>query len=211
MKIQFILSLILFFSKIGYSQLPNKSVYANNDNDLTVVLHESGLNKLLAALGEINGTGDYEVMFIKSTYHWTLKNSQINLVKDSAFFETDIAIETGFDTYTDHVKGTMGVFYDKKKNEISVKLLDAVVHLRASILGKSFVFKKIQLTDYIKDAFIFEGPKTISKEMAFALPDGTKKIVDSRIDDVNIILDEKQIKVCSKLKFIEKKEQNPKK
>jgi hypothetical protein len=181
------------------------------ENDLTVVLHESGLNKLINTLGEISGEGVYEVMFIKSSYTWLLKNTKIKLIKDSALFETDVEIKTGFDTYSDHVIGTMGVSYNKKKNEITINLLDAIVHLKASILGKSFTIKKIQLADYFKQGFAFDGPATASKEMKLALPNGSIKVIDSKIDDVNIFIEENKIRVCGELYFFEKKEPDSKK
>jgi len=174
-------------------------------------LHESGLNKLINTIGEISGEGVYEIMFVKSSYTWLLKNTKIKLIKDSALFETDVEIKTGFDTYTDHVKGIMGVSYNKKKNEISINLLDAIVHLKASILGKSFTIKKIQLANYFKQGFVFDGPATASKEMKLALPNGSTKIIDSKIDDVNIFIEENKIRVCGELYFFEKKEPDSKK
>jgi len=48
----------------AFSQINTNS----KENDLTVVLHESGLNKLINTVGEISGEGTYEIMFIKSSY-----------------------------------------------------------------------------------------------------------------------------------------------
>ena len=206
--------------KIFFCTLVSSSIFSptfsqintnSKENDLTVVLHESGLNKLINTVGEISGEGTYEIMFIKSSYTWLLKNTKIELIKDSAIFETDVEIKTGFDTYFDHVIGTMVVSYNKKKNEISINLLDAIVHLRASILGKSFTIKKIQLADYFKQGFVFDGPATAAKEMKLALPNGTIKVIDSKIDDVNIFIEENKIRVCGELYFFEKKVPDTKK
>jgi len=206
-KIIFIVLTISCAFNSSFAQINGNS----KENDLTVVLHESGLNKLINTVGEISGEGVYEFMFIKSSYTWLLRNTKIKLVKDSALFETDVEIKTGFDTYFDHVKGIMGVSYNKKKNEISINLLDAVVHLKASLLGKSFTIKKIQLADYFKQGFVFDGPSTASKEMKLALPNGTTKTIDSKIEDVNIFIEENKIRVCGELNFFEKKEPDLKK
>jgi hypothetical protein len=206
-KLFFVTTFFLLYFDVVFSQNNLNS----KENDLTVVLHESGLNKLINTIGEISGEGVYEIMFIKSSYTWFLKNTKIKLIKDSALFETDVEIKTGFDNYSDHVKGIMGVSYNKKKNEISINLLDAIVHLRASIMGKSFTIKRIQLADYFKQGFVFDGPATASKEMKLALPNGTTKIIDSKIDDVNIFIEENKIRVCGELLFYEKKEPDSKK
>jgi hypothetical protein len=206
-KIIFIVLTISCAFNSSFAQINGNS----KENDLTVVLHESGLNKLINTVGEISGEGVYEFMFIKSSYTWLLRNTKIKLVKDSALFETDVEIKTGFDTYFDHVKGIMGVSYNKKKNEISINLLDAVVHLKASLLGKSFTIKKIQLADYFKQGFVFDGPSTASKEMKLALPNGTTKTIDSKIEDVIIFIEENKIRVCGELNFFEKKEPDLKK
>jgi hypothetical protein len=206
-KIIFIVLTISCAFNSSFAQINDNS----KENDLTVVLHESGLNKLINTVGEISGEGVYEFMFIKSSYTWLLRNTKIKLVKDSALFETDVEIKTGFDTYFDHVKGIMGVSYNKKKNEISINLVDAVVHLKASLLGKSFTIKKIQLADYFIQGFVFDGPSTASKEMKLALPNGTTKTIDSKIEDVNIFIEENKIRVCGELNFFEKKEPDLKK
>jgi 5-(carboxyamino)imidazole ribonucleotide synthase len=80
----------------------------------------------------------------------------------------------------------MSVQYDKKKNQITINLLDAIVRLKASFLGKSITIKKIQLADYFKQGFSFDGPNTAAKDMKIVLPNGSEKIISSEIENVNI-------------------------
>ncbi|MFN5494115.1 MAG: hypothetical protein ACK5AQ_07640, partial [Bacteroidota bacterium] len=58
-------------------------------NDLSVVLSENTLNKLLKAVGEIKGENNYELMLIKGKYTWKLNQTEILLIHDTALFDTD--------------------------------------------------------------------------------------------------------------------------
>jgi hypothetical protein len=44
-----------------------------------------------------------------------------------------------------------------------------------------------------------------------SLPNGTIKVIDSKIDDVNIFIEENKIRVCGELYFFEKKVPDTKK
>jgi len=57
-----------------------------SQSDIQVTMHESTLNKVFSTLGTISGTGEYEIMFVKSNYTWSLNNMRIELLKDSAIF-----------------------------------------------------------------------------------------------------------------------------
>ena len=56
--------LLLSITDSNYAQI-NKT---KTINDFVVTLHEETLNKVLAALGDISGANDYEVMLIKGKY-----------------------------------------------------------------------------------------------------------------------------------------------
>jgi hypothetical protein len=173
-------------------------------NDLSVTLHENTLNKLLRAVGEIKGENTYEVMMVKGSYTWKLRNTAIRLIRDSALFETDVEVETGISTYRDHVRGTMSVLYDSKTNRIAVKLIDAVFALKVNVLGKDLTLKKIQLADYLSAPFSFEGPQTMTQEMEFPMPDGSKKLLQVKPDATLLKILPGKIVVDSQLKFINK-------
>ena len=177
------------------------SVQAQSENDLLVVMHQETLNKLLTAIGEIAGNAEYKVVGITGHYTWKLNSTQINLLKDSAFFSTDVTVETGFNTYTDHINGKMSITYDKKTNLISVKVADAVFELRVSVLGKEFKIKRVQIADYLSSPFTFEGPKTVNNEMTFTMPNGEVKRLSVRPSSLTMRIVDKQIIVASELYF----------
>lgn len=144
-------------------------------NDFSVCLHEESINKLFDAIGEISGSNDFEVLLIKGKYHWKAVNPRINLKPDSSDFTCDAKVDVGPFSYKNKVIGNVKISYDAKKNEISIKITRAIFELYTVVLGNKIHIKDIHLEDRFKDPFIFEGPKTLSSEMQFTMPDSTVK------------------------------------
>ncbi len=159
----------LFF--ITYSLLTKGQSYS----DFAFVLNENSINKVFTAVGEIKGTNEYEVLYIKGHYDWTIINPKINLMPDSSFFNCDAKVNVGPFNYKTQVVGNVKIAYDNKKNEISIKITRAIFELYTMILGKKIHIKDIHLEDYFKDPFVFEGPKSFATDMSFTMPDSTVK------------------------------------
>lgn len=151
--------------------------FSQTYNDFSVVLHEEAINKVFAAIGEIRGTNDYEVMLIKGQYTWTVINPKINLKPDSSDFTCDAKVDVGPFNYKTKVLGNVKISYDNKKNEISIRITRAIFELYTVIFGKKVHIKDIHLEDHFKDPFVFEGPKTLATDMAFTMPDSTLKTI----------------------------------
>lgn len=151
--------------------------FSQSYNDFSVVLHEEAINKVFAAIGEIRGTNDYEVMLIKGQYTWTVINPKINLKPDSSDFTCDAKVEVGPFNYKTKVLGNVKISYDNKKNEISIRITRAIFELYTMIFGNKVHIKDIHLEDHFKDPFVFEGPKTLATDMSFTMPDSTQKTI----------------------------------
>src|ERR1700741_4160071 len=120
----YILSFTLIFSFLtGKGQTKAVSKTPLPVNDFTATLHEETLNKVFAAIGEIKGSNDYEVMLIKGKYYWTVINPKISIRPDSSQFICDAKVDVGPFTYTTKVPGDVKITYDQKKNEIQVKIV----------------------------------------------------------------------------------------
>jgi len=189
MKYLFFITLLLF-SKMSYSQ-----------NDIVVTLHEETLNKLFAAIGEFNGSGEYEMLFTKHTYTWNLKNMRIDLSKDSAQFTTDATVYTGLGTYQDKVNGKVAISYDEKTNLISVKVVDAPFEVFVEMFGKRIVLKRIQIADYLTTPFQFEGPMSIQNQLSFSMPDGSVKKINAKPSKCVIKVLQDKIEVSTQIQF----------
>lgn len=153
------------------------SAQKNVINDFSVSLHEETVNKVLTAVGDIHGTNNYEVMMIHGKYHWTIKNPRISIRPDSSFFNCDAIVNVGLIDYKTPVTGNVKIYYDELKDQISIKITRAVFELYTVFLGKKVHIKNIHLEDYFKDPFVFEGPRAMTTQMAFTLPDSTVKTI----------------------------------
>lgn len=173
-------------------------------NDFSVLLHEETMNKVFDAIGEISGTNDYSVLLIKGKYHWTVINPRINLKPDSSDFTCDAKVTVGPFEYKTPVKGNVKIWYDNGKNLINVQLTSAIFELYTKILGKKVHIKNIELAEYFKDPFQFEGPKTMSTEFEFLTPDSVLKKIYIQPDNCGMEVRWKEIITRCEVKVSDK-------
>lgn len=183
---------IALFTIVNIS-LAQKTTTITPINDFAVTLHEEAINKVIAAIGDISGTNDYEVMLIKGKYHWTIKNPKINIRPDSSNFLCDAIVKCGPFDYKTQVVGDVKISYDHIKNLIYVKISHAIFELYTMIFDKKFHIKNIHLEDYFKEPFAFEGPKTMATDMEFTMPDSTVKKIYIQPTDCRMELKWKEI------------------
>ena len=187
----------MFFKKLKYLFLilffGASNFYAQKYNDFSVCLHEESVNKVFDAIGEISGANDYEVLLIKGKYHWKAVNPKINLKPDSSDFTCDAKVEVGPFGYKSKVIGNVKIIYDAKTNLISIKITRAIFELYTVILGNKIHIKDIHLEDHFKEPFLFEGPKTITSEMQFTMPDSTVKKIYVQPADCEMLVKLKEI------------------
>lgn len=178
---------VLFLNLQLYSQ--TKKVL----NDFSFTLHEELVNKVLAAIGEVSGTNDYEVMFIKGKYHWKIVNPQIQIRPDSSHFICDALVNVGPLDYKTKVVGDVKITYDKIKDKISIKITRAIFELYTIVFEKKIHIKDIHLEDNFKDPFLFDGPKAYATSMDISLPDSAKKTLYIQPSDCDVIIKWKEV------------------
>jgi hypothetical protein len=171
MIIRLSILIVLFLFSINYYGQNQK----NSINDFAVSLHEEAVNKVIAAVGDIKGTNDYEVLLISGKYHWTVQNPKINIRPDSSDFTCDALVNVGPFDYKTKVVGIVKITYDNEKNLIFIKISRAIFELYTMVFNKKIHIKDIHLEDYFKEPFKFEGPKTMATDMEFMMPDSTMK------------------------------------
>lgn len=146
-------------------------------NDFKVNIHEEAINKILTAIGPIKGTNDYEVLLIKGKYHWTVLNPRMMLRPDSSQFLCNAKVEVGPFDYVTQVKGDVKITYNQAKNEIQIKITRAIFELYTMVFNKKVHIKDIDLANYFKDPFVFEGPRSMLTDFNVSMPDGTTKTI----------------------------------
>jgi len=150
-------------------------INSQNFNDFSFILNEKAINKVFTAVGEISGRNEFEVLMIKGHYNWKMINPKINLKPDSSDFTCDAKVDVGPFNYKTEVLGNVKIEYNNKTNLISIKITKAIFELYTVIMGKKIHIKDIHLEDYLKDPFVFEGPKSFATDMSFTMPDSTVK------------------------------------
>ena len=194
MKIKYTFSLffLLFISNV-FSQ----------NNDLSVVIYESAINKLMKAIGPISGENEYHSMFVNCKYKWTAKDSKIKLVDNKAQFISNVKVEAGSLSYTDDIVGEFKVSYNPVTNKLELKLMTAVFEVYTKVLGEKIVIKRIDLKDYIKDPFLFDGPLYYQSATPFTMPDNTIKKIGAKIKKSNILVLATKIVMNADMEFSE--------
>ncbi|MGZ3902742.1 MAG: hypothetical protein ACXVC6_03545 [Bacteroidia bacterium] len=162
-------------------------------HDISVVIRESALNKVLKTIDTVSGTNDFEVLFVSGKYHWTAKNFLVKIRPDSSQFICDVKVNVGPFSHKTKVIGDLKIYYNKVTNQIDVKVARAVFELYTVVLGKKIHIKDIDLADYFKEPFAFEGPRSIMTEMDVALPDGKSKKIYMQPSECEIELKWKEI------------------
>lgn len=185
-------AVVLFMAWLQMLPAQKKTVPVN---DLSVSIHEETINKVLAALGDISGTSDYEVLLVKGTYTWTISNAKINIRPDSSFYTCDALVKVGPFSYKTPVVGNVKITYDTGKDKILIKITRAVFELYTYAFGKKIHIKDVHLEERFKEPFSFEGPGYYVATMDFAMPDSTVKQVVFK--PVNCKMEMKWKEVCT--------------
>ena len=172
------------------------------NQDLTVILKESVLNKMFTAIGDIKGTSSYSFMFIEGTYNWDLLNPQIRLHANKADFVSDVKVTVGKYDYLIHVVGNVEICYEPSTNLIYVEITEAKFPLNIMFFGKLKHLWDVNLASYFETPFTFEGPLTIGTEMTFSMPDNTTKTIYAHPLNCGVKIAEKQITVSAEMEFV---------
>ncbi|MEK9149443.1 MAG: hypothetical protein AAB267_05290 [Candidatus Desantisbacteria bacterium] len=189
---------VLFFSLI--LALP---IYAQEE-DLSVVITENLLNKLLSAVGEVTGTGSVNLPLYKGEYSWIAKNPKLSIATTGTSFSADVTVKIGFFKYSPVVTGIVDIDYATATNMIIIKVRSAEFELYLGLFGKKLHITNIDLARFYKEPICFPGPEPIDKGIELTLPDGRKKNILVTPENYSLRLEKGAIRVASVLNFKEK-------
>jgi hypothetical protein len=171
--------------------------------DAEVVIHERVINRLLQKVGSIKGESTYKVLFVSGKYQWTMEKSSIHLLKDSAFFEAELKVETGFNSYTNKVVGKLSIKYFEETNKIGIKIIDAPFPIILKVFGQEINLSTIQLASYFPEEFLFDGPGTIHTDFSMMMPDNTVRLFRGFSKNHQLIIDRQIIRMLAEVDFQE--------
>lgn len=171
--------------------------------DAEVIIHERVINRLLQKIGPVNGEATYKVLFVSGKYQWTMDHAAIHLLKDSAYFEADLKVETGFNSYTNKVIGKLSIKYLPEKNKIAIRLTDAPFPIILKVFGQEINLKTIQLESYFPDDFLFDGPGSIQTDFSMTMPDQRLRIFRGFSKKHQLLIEKELIRMTAEIDFQE--------
>lgn len=174
--------------------------------DLTVVISETLLNKMVSSLGEIKGSSSYSFMLIKGNYNWKLINPQFKIHPGRLDFVTDVVADVSGYTYRMHVSGNAEVCYEPLNNLIFIEITEAKFPLNIMFFGSLKHLWDIDLAHYFEAPFIFDGPLNIGTEFIIPMPDNSTKTLYMHPLNCGVKIDEKRILVSAEVEFINRNE-----
>jgi hypothetical protein len=170
-------------------------------NDMQVTITEDMLNKCFKALGPISGKQGYQVWFVKDTFIWTLVNPQIHLHNGKANFTTDVNIQDGKINYMTSCIGDVGIWYDRPRNLINVKITKCLVDIYTVLFNSKYTLDSLDIADQFTEPFTFEGPTETTTNMPMEMPDGSIRTVYMIATDCDLTVKEKEIVVPCEVEF----------
>ncbi|MFI5150109.1 MAG: hypothetical protein ACHQRM_10280 [Bacteroidia bacterium] len=170
--------------------------------DVQVVLHEQTLNKLFDALGPVYGSGNYSMLLMNGTYHWTLDQAHIEINEGSAAYKAKVAVKTGPLSYKSDITGIVTITYAPDSNKIIIRITSAILPLYTKLFGKKVHVKDLDLAEYYKDPFVFDGPLSMTTDMEFPMPDGNVRKIHAVPVHCQVIVRDHKITVPCGIEFI---------
>jgi len=198
LKLTLLISLSFFADK-GFAQ----SKLPLSISDFSVSIHENAINKALQAIGKVSGKADYEVLFVKGKYTWTVLNAKLKLEENKAVFVADVEVDMGFTKYKNQIEGEVLVKYLTDKNLLQMNLQKTIFELHTDLFGRRIHLKDVNLADYYKEPFVFQGPASFQPETSFQMPDSTTKRLKTSLVNCTIKIIPQQILINSDLKITE--------
>ncbi len=193
------LSFVLFLTKPSFSQ----------NYDMVVNVTDKMINKLLAAIGPVSGEEEYSIMFIKGKYQWKVENPVIKLDEGKSWFEADVKVNTGNLSYSDRVNGLININYNKQTDKLELRFDHAMVDIKTKILGKEKLITTIDIANYYKVPFIFDGPGSYAEEFSFEMPDGSIKRLKTVVKNCDIAVSKGIIQMKANLDFVDPSKVKP--
>ncbi|MDI6752552.1 MAG: hypothetical protein QME07_06885 [bacterium] len=178
-------------------------IYAQEE-DLSLVITENLLNKLLSAVGEVTGTGSANLPLYKGEYSWVAKNPRLCILPEGTSFSSDVTVKIGFFKYSPSVTGIVDIDYATSTNTIIIKIRSAEFELYLGLFGKKLHITNIDLARFYKEPICFPGPELITKGIELVLSDGKKKNISVTPENYSLRLEKGAIRVASVLSFKEK-------
>ncbi|MGE4169960.1 MAG: hypothetical protein AB7F28_04495 [Candidatus Margulisiibacteriota bacterium] len=189
--------------------LPATPVYCGDEPDASVVVYESTLNKLMAAIGAVHGEGKFSQAVMNLAYTWDVTNPRVELLQDRALFKADAVVKVGGLAYPSRVEGEMAVAYLEETNRITVKLSKAIVGVYTELFGNKVHIADVDIARFYRPEFEFPGPQTLQTTIKLSVPGNASKLIAVKSLNKSLKIEPKKISVLTHFEFSEKLPEKP--
>jgi hypothetical protein len=127
-------------------------------NDISMVIHQSAVNNLLAAIGGLSGDGSLFAKTSLTKYKWFVQNPRVSFCDTGAVFLADVRV-MGFGTdYESQAVGFAHLDYDQSQEEIDLSLDQVMVELKVKLLGRELRLSRIDVASLYGSKIKLIGP-----------------------------------------------------
>ncbi|MFB0516409.1 MAG: hypothetical protein ACETWG_07385 [Candidatus Neomarinimicrobiota bacterium] len=165
---------------------------------VAVVISEQTVNDFLGAVGPVKGEGTGAR---KINYNWTVSEPQVDFEPGTAGFKAQVKVKTKIVTLTNRVNGRLAVDYDAATNKIRMQVVEAKFPIYVKVLGTKVKLATLDIGQYYKPKFEFNGPEPVQQEVEMDIGDGNKRRIGVTVEGRAIALEKDQVKVSVALTY----------
>jgi hypothetical protein len=165
---------------------------------VAVVISERTVNDFLAAVGPVKGKGTGAQ---KIDYSWTVTDPAVDFEPETAGFNANIKVKTKIISFDDKVKGRLEVDYDAANNKIKMQVVEAKFAIRVKILGQKIKIASIDIGEYYRPKFEFNGPEPVQQEVEVDIGNGKTRLISVTVEGRQIAMEHDQLRVSVDLTY----------
>ena len=165
---------------------------------VAVVISETTVNDFLNAVGPVKGKGTGAQ---KIDYSWTVTKPLVDFEPGTAAFTANIKVKTKIITFDDKVKGQLKVDYDAATNKIKMQVVEAKFAVRIKILGQKVKIATIDIGEYYRTKFEFNGPDPVQQEVEVDIGNGNTRLIRVTAGGRQIAMEKDQLRVSVDLTY----------
>lgn len=169
--------------------------------DLSVVIYEQNLNKLLGAVGPISGKGPYNIGISSGEFNWEVRNPRIEIQNGQARFVADTKVNAGFFNYSPQTKGNVDIQYDAKRNKIKVKVTRAEFEVYLEFFGSRTHITDVDITPFYKQEFEFDGIELAQTKFDVQIAENKTKTIYLSTNTPTLSLEKGKIVLSTQVVF----------
>lgn len=172
---------------------------------ISFVIHQSAINDLLAAIGDLEGDGSVLFRSGLTKYAWKVEQPRLTIADTGAVFVADVSVKGFGMDYTTEGLGKAHIEYDHANDQINLVLETIIVEIRTKILGKEIKLGELDIAAFYDPKVKILGPLPLQTDFNVKKQD-EKKPIHFAITDHKVRYEKRQVTIDFEVNFSEGKE-----